>query len=449
MSDIKVGDIVEFTGYVDVDEGGQDDRVEVGGNYEVVKVLDDDQEDLAYRVAVPNPNKRAKKPILVDLFFDEVKLVGGGQDEPAEDVKEEAVTASSDDLPPDDFIDPDEAEVGTVYEVQMKDESVPVFVGTVTKATKTLLYVDDDKYKKADIDALFYPETGDTGKDEDRVEERKAVSSEKADKPPVSEKEDQPKTRDTEKSGTEKKRASTKKKSTTKKTAANKKAEPAKKEVAVPATEEISTDVSNEDDEVLALVEEADDLCTLAKECLEDTAYMEWRLGGVLHHVLQDKAYEALSDTYVGKGGFERYCINDLGIKYRKARYLINIYVDFSNAGLNGHDLARIGWTKARNLLKVLDENNAQELIALAEANTVESLVDEIKIMEEKMTPDKTTTEVGETAKKMSFKFHYYEDEASFIAQSLQQVMDAEGIETEAEAMYAIVTRYMTDLFEQ
>lgn len=460
MSKIKIGDTVQFTGYVgEMDKELQSKDIKKGESYEVSNIADEDTDDPCYEVIVKNPSKRkGAKPLSAELYADECELVtapikdtrrsakkSAAKKEPEPEVQEDKAEAKGG---AEDFVEPDDAEVGEDYDVQMKDEGIPIFTGTCTRVTKTLIYIDDDKHKKADIDVLFYADGTDTGTDEGGVEGEDPV----ADKAEEQQKGDDDKKQDKEPAKSEKKATTRKGRTSTKKKAASKKKTPAKQaKQETPDEPEVGGSVNNEDAEILALVEDtkdANDLCDLAVECLEDTALMEWRLGGVLHHVLEDKAYEVLSDAYTGRGGFERYCVNDLGVKYRKARYLINIYVEFSNAGLNGADLARIGWTKARNLLKVINEDNAQEMLQLAEDNTVESLIDEIKIMEEKLNPDHAPAETGDTVKKMSMKFQYFENDASFIAQSLSQVMEADGLEKESEALYAIVTKYMTELFE-
>ena len=422
MSEINVGDMVEFTGYIGADEAGQNPAIKEGEHYEVLAVNEETPEDLSYLLSVPNPKKTgrgSKKPLEIEVFFDECKLALAKPETIDDVTKDPETEAEPTTTGTDDFIEPDNAVVGTDYEVQLKDEDAPIFVGKVTKATKTLLYIGNEKYKKTAIDALFLPQSDDAP-----VEEVEEQVEEVAEAP---------------------KKKAAKKKATTKKKAASKKKAVAK--VETPEEPDVASNiVDGEDQDIVALVEDSDDICALAKECLEDSAMMEWRLGGVLHHVRESKAYEALSDSYVGKGGFERYCVNDLGVHYRKARYLINIYVEFTNAGIGANELARIGWTKARNLVKVIDEENAQELLTLAENNTVDSLIDEIKIMEEDADPN-ATAPAKETVKKMSMKFNYYEDQASFIASSLAQIMEQEGLDTEAEALYSALTRYMTELF--
>lgn len=445
MAKVKVGDTVEFIGFVgdDLPKGG--DLLVEGDTYEVTGVYDDVPEEVLYRLLVTTKGKRgAVKRTEVEVFFDECELVPGEKEAPKETEPEDAPATEEQD---EDFVEPADVEVGIEYDVQMKNEDIPVFSGVCTKVTKTLVYIGNDKYKKADIDALFVLEPDKAGEDQVDGEEQsdeEAVAAKKSEpEPPLdSKKASRGKAKDTKDKPGPAKKAAPKKKATT------------KAEVPAEAVKgsSIAAGVDNEDEDIAALVEDSDDICALAKECLEDSAVTDWRLGGVLHYVLDGKAYEDLSESYRGVKGFERYCIAELGLQYRKARYLINIYVDFRNAGLGANDLVRIGWTKGRHLIKVLNSDNAQEMIELAENNTVESLIDEIKVMEERLSPDKTTTsssttkEKGETVKKISFKFHYFQDEADYIAQSLDQVMVDKGVETEAEALYAIITDYMTEL---
>ena len=79
---------------------------------------------------------------------------------------------------------------------------------------------------------------------------------------------------------------------------------------------------------------------------------------------------------------FEGYVDAELQINYRKAMYLIEIYNKAKMLDMDMERLEKLGWTKARELLKVVDQQNADEWMSTAENSTVKEL--NIQIRQEK-----------------------------------------------------------------
>ena len=195
-----------------------------------------------------------------------------------------------------------------------------------------------------------------------------------------------------------------------------------------------------EDQEILGLVNDAEDILELAKEVAEESAAIEYRLGGVLFHVRKSKAYEELDARYKEKGGFSVYLLEHLNIEYRKAMYLIDIYYKWNKFGLDPAKVAQVGWAKAAKIAAVMTEENADELVELAENNTVADLVENIKTSYKEVGGVK-----GDKKKLKLFKFKLFESQADAVEEVLASVMGAMNFKNLDEAFEHIVMEWATE----
>jgi hypothetical protein len=196
----------------------------------------------------------------------------------------------------------------------------------------------------------------------------------------------------------------------------------------------------DEDSEILALVNDAADILDLAKEVSEEAAATDYKLGGVLFHVRKSGAYKELDKRYAEKGGFNLYVLEQLNTEYRKAMYLIDIYYKASKYGLDAERISAIGWAKAAKIAAVMDADNAEELLELAEDNTVSDLVDNIKTSYKEVGGTK-----GEKKTLKIFKFKLFEDKAGAIEEILNAVASAMEFKTLDEAFEHIVLEWATE----
>lgn len=129
---------------------------------------------------------------------------------------------------------------------------------------------------------------------------------------------------------------------------------------------------------VAALLAEKDAL-EAAQELVNRAEETDFTLGGVLSHIQREGIYQRLG--YDGKRGFEDYIEKHLGVKYRKARYLIRTYEYFSTLGIDEKRLAAIGWSKAKELVGVATKENFDELMTFAEdkSHTRDDLIEHIR----------------------------------------------------------------------
>lgn len=421
---VKKGDKVIFKGYEETPEDGADLLVE-GNEYEVAEV---NKEDGSVAVIVDNPDFNPKKKesesnartILTDIFFEELELPKGSKAKPA--AKTPAKGKAKAEEPEDDA--DEEGEEDADGEDEAEEEPEPKAKTKAPAKTAAKAAPAKGKAKPKAEEPEDEPEEGDEGEDGD--EEEPAPKKAAAKKAP----------------------AKAAAKTPAKKAAAKSKA-PVKSKAKAKAKEEEAEesddpygdlDEEQEDQEILGLVNDAEDILELARETVEETSALEYKLGGVLFHVRKSGAYKELDERYAEKGGFALYLLEQLNIEYRKAMYLVDIYYKWNKFGLEPEKVAQIGWAKAAKIAAVMDEDTAEELIELAENNTVADLVDHIKT---------TYKEVGGTKgeKKVIklFKFKLAESAGIAVEEVLQSVAAGMGLKNLDEAFEHIVMEWSTE----
>ena len=192
-----------------------------------------------------------------------------------------------------------------------------------------------------------------------------------------------------------------------------------------------------EDPEIVALVDSAEDILELAVEVCEESAATDYKLGGVLFHVRKSGAYKEIDKRYAEKGGFGLYVLEQLNTEYRKAMYLIDIYYKTSKYGLDASRISAIGWAKAAKIAAVMTEDTAEELLELAETNTVVDLVENIKTSYKEEGGTKGTKQLVKI-----FKFKLLQDSANAIEEILTAVAAAMSFKSVDQAFEHIVSEW-------
>ncbi len=219
------------------------------------------------------------------------------------------------------------------------------------------------------------------------------------------------------------------------------KAKPAKEEVEEDADPYADLDEDSEDGNILGMVNDAEDILELAKEIVEEESAVAFKLGGVLFHVRKSGAYKELDDRYSEKGGFNLYVMEQLNVEYRKAMYLIDIYYKTCKYGLDAERISAIGWAKAAKIAAVMTEDTAEELLELAEGNTVTDLVENIKANYKEVGGEK-----GEKKKKLvTFKFRLFEDQGTAVTEVIEATAAALGYKKLDDAFEHIVMEWAAE----
>ena len=357
-TEIKVGQLVTFTGFTDADEDMPDngDLLVEGEDYEVSAVNDHGKdEEESYHILADNPDYDSKKrksknntpTIPVDVFANEIAAL---EDEDEEEAEEEV------------------------------EEEAPVT-------------------KKAPA-------------------KKKTTAKKPAAKKPAA-----------------------KKKTPAKKPAAKKKTKLKETEEDAPKVEAekgmIILQEHEEDETVLAMIEESEDICELAKEQCEENAHADYTLGGILYHVRTSGEYKELEEEYAANKGFALYCEEELGLKYRKAMYLIDIYTKFNRFNISGEKVGELGWTKSSVIAGAMNDDNAEELIELAEESTVTQLKDSIS--ESYSTKGASA---GEKVKRVGFRFSLVEDAGAAIAETFQAAKEMLNVDNDNDVFEHIVNEW-------
>lgn len=228
-----------------------------------------------------------------------------------------------------------------------------------------------------------------------------------------------------------------------KKVAAAKKTAKAEEPEAEPVDPDFVPDLESEDAEVLALVQGSEDLIVTAQELDANVATSEYQLGGVLYHIKKDKLFKDLAPEYAEKGGWEKFLTDYFNIEYRKAQWLLEIYVHFNQAGVAdaAAKVAQIGWTKAKTIAKELTKEgaNVDDLLSLAAENTVQDLVTAIRDSEH------VGGTAGEKKKRLTLKFRYLEADAATVEQGLEAIKEQVGLKDIGEALLHVVTEWIAE----
>lgn len=213
-------------------------------------------------------------------------------------------------------------------------------------------------------------------------------------------------------------------------------AEPVDESEALPALED-------EDADIVELIDGAD-LIELAGELVDDAEALNYKLGGVLYHLRLGKSYQDVDKKKYGvKGGWQLFLEENLpGLGYRKAMNLIDIYYKVNKFGIDPVKVQEVGWSKFAKIVQVMDEDNANDLVELAENSTVATLSDEIK---SSYSTAPGTGSSGEKRKKIVFKFRLWEDQAVAVEEIINSTAKAMNLKEVSDAFEHIVMEWAAE----
>jgi hypothetical protein len=193
---------------------------------------------------------------------------------------------------------------------------------------------------------------------------------------------------------------------------------------------------------VSAILSEQDAL-DAAKALVTQVEETYFTLGGVLAHIYYEGIFKSVG--YTGKRGFAEYVEKELGVQYRKAMYLIDIYVHFRKLGVDERRLTEIGWSKAKELTKYATPENFDELIELAGTKTREELVEHLRetmVDAEGVNPDRV--------RRLTLKFQLFQDQGETVTRALDEAKQRVGNDSPEQALEYICAEWlqMTDGIE-
>lgn len=199
--------------------------------------------------------------------------------------------------------------------------------------------------------------------------------------------------------------------------------------------------VIEDSDRVRELLE-AQDALDAAKALAQQAEEAFFSLGGVLSHVHEKDLHKGIlgedgEPKYDGKQGFADYAFNELNVNYRKAMHLITIYRKFRELGLDETRAIQIGWTKLREMVGVMTDDNADELLTYGTEHTRDEIIDFVKVSYVNASDEKTPK-----AKKTLMKFNLFEANAEIVRSAIDSAMEQGGVSTPEQALALICAEW-------
>lgn len=168
---------------------------------------------------------------------------------------------------------------------------------------------------------------------------------------------------------------------------------------------------------------------------LKSEGLNDFRLGGLLLRLLE-------IGTFGDNTAFKDYISGKWGLKYRKARYLIELYTGLLKAGVPWDTVAGIGWSKVITLLPVLTAENATEWVDKAVAynnDTLQAAV-QASLSSGEAVPQAATMEAS---KLKTLTFNVGPDQEDLIKEAVEDAMKKGQTEHKGVALELICTEYL------
>lgn len=159
----------------------------------------------------------------------------------------------------------------------------------------------------------------------------------------------------------------------------------------------------------------------------------DFKLGGLLQKLSESAVFsESLA--------FRDYVEERFGVKYRKVRYLIQIYNCLINADISWDVVSELGWTKLQILSPILTNENVAEWAEKAAAVNCPTLTAMVKAAMQVVEPGEKQEEV-KNFKTKSFKL--FDDQAALVDDALADSMAKSGTQVPGVALEYICNEYL------
>jgi hypothetical protein len=247
---------------------------------------------------------------------------------------------------------------------------------------------------------------------------------------------------------TAKKKASAKKKTTAKKVADEAPDQETEVKPTAKKTASKKKTTAKSTETQVDLLQDMDDDTALAtaKTLTERIQRTFWDLGGVLSFIRKNESHRKVEvdgeNPYDEKEGFSKYVYDELGLKYRKAMYYIEIYEAFAPLGVDVASVLALGWSKAKELTKVVDADNVDEWVDLANSMGRDDLQAEIK--SRTVDASDSTNDSKPTAKLTTITLKVFDDQAKVVAEAFAKAKESlEEDASDSEALVHIVSEWL------
>ena len=169
----------------------------------------------------------------------------------------------------------------------------------------------------------------------------------------------------------------------------------------------------------------------------EQTEMTFFRLGGILS-LVQSNAWYAPYAT------FRAFVETEHGMGYHKATYFIQIYNCLVESGVPWEKVKSVGWTKLKEIAKVINNDNVDEWVKIATAQTTINLIDTVKKHLASGAPVAIEDQSSKTVTTKTFKVH--EDQKLTIEAAINKAKEATGTAVDTAALEFICLEYLGTL---
>lgn len=166
---------------------------------------------------------------------------------------------------------------------------------------------------------------------------------------------------------------------------------------------------------------------------MQEEGLTDFRLGGLLQRASE------LVDLSEGKT-FRDYVQETFGLKYRKARYLIQIYNSLVEAGIAYEQVQKVTWTKLRVLVQILTAENVDEWVEKALSMNQKTLEATVKAALEEGVEGAAEAPVS-NLKTKSFKLA--EDQIEVVEAALDDIKQKANTEHNGVALEYMAQSYL------
>ena len=182
----------------------------------------------------------------------------------------------------------------------------------------------------------------------------------------------------------------------------------------------------------------------LVDELVDAGGVCEFRLGGVLARIQSQAETDGGEEWLDGHASFKELIDEKFSLQYRKAMYLIDIYTNLVEKQIPWDAVKDVGWTKLKDLSKVLTVKNVDTWVAKAKKLTVMQLQEVIQKAQNKGgdVSEKETSAVTT----MTFKVHT--DQKDSIREALDKAKTETHTEVDTVALHNICQAYLGNAIE-
>lgn len=164
-----------------------------------------------------------------------------------------------------------------------------------------------------------------------------------------------------------------------------------------------------------------------------------WEFSIRLHDVYINAYY-----TSWGFNSFVDYIELEVGMNKRKAQYLVSIQDWFGKMNPQVQTFVKeIGWTKAKELVGKVDNNNASEMIPRLEGKSYRELMNTLNVAEESSSDQDPINDVVED-KPTKVSFALFEDQKKNVDQALEVARDIASSDSNNHALDMICLEFIS-----